>query len=158
MESRLRDVQARFPGRVGVFIGYDEELAHQLEAGVDMFAMPSRFEPCGMNQMFSLRYGTVPVVRATGGLADTVIDASQEALAAGDGTGVTFADATPQSLVIALQRALILYHQRRLWQRIQRNGMREDFTWERSARRYAELYQAAVDERARPAAPAGTAN
>ncbi len=131
------------PGRVGVHIGYDEPLAHLLEAGSDLFLMPSRFEPCGLNQLYSLRYGTPPVVHATGGLADTVVDATPEALASGAATGFSFTPDTLASLTGALERALALYRARDDgdWAQLQRNGMTRDFGWGTSADAYLALYR-----------------
>lgn len=132
-----------YTGRVGVHIGYDEPLAHQIEAGSDLFLMPSRFEPCGLNQMYSLRYGTPPVVHATGGLADTVVDATPEHLADGTATGFSFTPDTVSAFTRALERALELYHQRAdgRWEQILRTGMGQEFDWATSAERYLALYR-----------------
>ncbi len=143
--------QRRYPQQLAVHIGYDEALAHQIEAGADMFLMPSRFEPCGLNQMYSLRYGTVPIVRRVGGLADTVVDASPANLAAGRASGFVFDEATPAALAHAVRRALALYQNLAAWRALALNGMRQDFSWERSARAYAALYT-----RARETARAAT--
>jgi starch synthase len=141
-EELWRNLAARHPDRIAVRIGFDEAMAHRIEAGADLFLMPSRFEPCGLNQMYSLRYGTVPAVRATGGLADTVRDVT----AAGEGTGFTFVDPTPAALLGALQRALDAYADRPTWRRIQRAGMAEDFSWDASARQYAGVYERAYNK------------
>jgi len=141
-EDLWRTLAARHPDRIAVRIGFDEALAHRIEAGADLFLMPSRFEPCGLNQMYSQRYGTVPVVRATGGLADTVRNVDP---ATGDGTGFTFTDPSPSALLQALRRALELYHDRGAWRRIQLAGMRQDFSWDASARQYAGLYERAYN-------------
>ena len=146
-ESALAQLAARHRDRVAVKIGYDEALAHRIEAGVDIFLMPSRFEPCGLNQMYSLRYGTLPIVRRVGGLADTVVDASASALAAGTATGFTFDAPTPDALHQTVQRAMALYRDARAWQRVAVNGMRQDFSWERSADAYAALYARAMSDR-----------
>ncbi|WP_019589211.1 MULTISPECIES: glycogen synthase GlgA [unclassified Thioalkalivibrio] len=132
------------PGRVGVHIGYDEPLAHQIEAGADLFAMPSRFEPCGLNQLYSLRYGTPPVVHATGGLADTVVDATPEALEDDRATGFTFTPDSIPALGDALERALALYHARAdgRWEQLMRTGMQQNFDWQVAAGAYLELYRA----------------
>jgi starch synthase len=122
-------------------IGFDEGLAHLIEGGADIFLMPSRFEPCGLNQMYSLRYGTVPVVRATGGLSDTVRDVDPETC---KGTGFRFVEYTPEALLAAIRRALAAFGNRPLWRRIQKAGMREDFSWAASARQYAEVYERAA--------------
>ena len=138
MEAGFSALAARHPGQIAVRLGFDEALAHRIEAGADCFLMPSRFEPCGLNQMYSLRYGTPPIVRATGGLADTVIDVSEATLAAKTGNGFVIDAATPHALWLALERATRCWHDRRLWQRIQQNGMRRDFSWEHAAHEYVE--------------------
>ena len=122
-------------------IGFDEPLAHLIEGGADLFLMPSRFEPCGLNQMYSLRYGTVPVVRAVGGLADTVRD-----YAPGDSgaTGFVFQEYTPAALLDALRRALAVFADKRSWQALQVAGMQRDHSWDRSAREYVKIYERAV--------------
>jgi starch synthase len=142
-EQAATQLAARAPRQVGVFIGYCEERAHQVEAGADMFLMPSRFEPCGLNQLYSMRYGTVPVVRRTGGLADTVVDASAEAIQAGTATGFAFGEASAEALTAAVERALRLYG-RPEWSFIARTGMAQDFSWEASAKRYLALYTEAA--------------
>ncbi|MDO8960224.1 MAG: glycosyltransferase, partial [Rhodocyclaceae bacterium] len=124
------------PGQCAVDIGFSETQAHRIEAGADIFLMPSRFEPCGLNQMYSLRYGTPPVVRATGGLADTVIDAAD----AERGNGFVFAEPTAEALYAAIGRAVAAWHDQARWRRLQENGMAGDFSWAAPARRYAELY------------------
>jgi len=141
LEAALRAAQARYPDRLGIRIGYDEALAHRIEAGADLFLMPSRFEPCGLNQIYSLRYGTLPLVRRTGGLADTVVDTTAATLAAGTATGFVFEDATADDLLASIDRALHLYAQRTAWTRVVKNAMAQDFSWTRSAQRYLELYQ-----------------
>jgi starch synthase len=128
----------RFAGRVRFHAGYDEELAHWIEAASDMFLMPSRYEPCGLNQMYSLRYGTVPIVRRTGGLADSVEHYDRTR---GTGTGVVFNDFDPHALEWALNTALDLYAEPRHWVRMMRNGMRKDFSWQRQGGEYVELYR-----------------
>jgi starch synthase len=139
LERRLGELAARFPDRVAVRTGMDEALAHRIIAGSDLFLMPSRYEPCGLNQMYSQRYGTVPVVHATGGLDDTVapFDATT-----GGGTGFSFAPCTPDALRDALDRALAVRRDAAAWTGIVRNGMRRDFSWERSARAYQMVYGA----------------
>ncbi|HKL78081.1 MAG TPA: glycogen synthase GlgA [Gammaproteobacteria bacterium] len=148
-EDALGRLAAHYPDRVAAWIGFDEGLAHRIEAGADLFLMPSRFEPCGLNQLYSLRYGTVPVVRAVGGLADSVVDASPDHLAAGEATGVTFQGETPAALADAVQRALALYADPETWRQLQRTGMACDFTWQRSAQIYVDQYEAARDRRTR---------
>ena len=147
-ERRYEDLwlalATRYPDRVAVHIGFDERLAHLIEAGADLFLMPSRFEPCGLNQMYSLRYGTVPLVRATGGLADTVRNFDA---ASGSGTGFTFDEYSAQALLGTLRWALGVFMDRRTWQRIQQAGMRQDHSWAASARRYVEVYERAIASR-----------
>ena len=142
IEQAMSMLAARHPGQLSVTIGYDESLAHLMEAGADLFLMPSRYEPCGLNQMYSQRYGTPPVVSATGGLADTVVNASPDNLAAGTATGFVFAEVNYHSVLATVCRALSLYHDQPAWQAIQRRGMATDFSWRRSAREYLALYQA----------------
>ena len=142
LETALRELAARFPGRAGCVIGYDEALAHLIEAGADIFVMPSRYEPCGLNQMYSMRYGTIPVVRATGGLADTVTDCNEHTLANGSATGFAFREPAPLALLAAIRRALEAWSDQAGWRRLQENGMARDFGWQASARRYVELYEA----------------
>ncbi len=140
-ENGLREYATAFRKKIGVKIGYDESLAHLIEGGADLFLMPSRFEPCGLNQMYSLRYGTIPIVRNTGGLADTVVDATPLTLDNNTATGVVFDEANPGVLLEAVKRALLLYHQPALWKEIQQTGMRQDFSWKHSAKQYLELYR-----------------
>ncbi len=133
------------PDRVGVYIGFDEDRAHLVEAGADAFLMPSRFEPCGLNQMYSLRYGTVPIVHRTGGLADTVTDTHPETLAAGTATGFVFTDSSPDGLYHAVREAIRLAHdQPEQWRAIKLNGMRQDLSWQASARHYETFYAEAL--------------
>jgi starch synthase len=139
-EQRLRELATLHPERVFVFIGYDEQLAHLLEAGADMFLMPSRFEPCGLNQMYSLRYGTPPIVLHTGGLADTVVDASQANLERGIADGFVFHEPITSVLKGTILRALDCFYQPRLWQQIQTTGMNHAFGWDNSAAEYLALY------------------
>ncbi|HEX6974328.1 MAG TPA: glycogen synthase GlgA [Vicinamibacterales bacterium] len=138
-EDGWRALASRHPERVSATIGFDERLAHLIEAGSDMFLMPSHFEPCGLNQMYSHRYGTVPIVRATGGLADTVRDAAEEG-----GTGFTFQQPTAAALVAAVRRALDSFAKPSQWKQIQTAGMRVDHSWDRSAREYVKVYEAAT--------------
>jgi starch synthase len=147
-EEMWRSLAAANPDRFGVFIGYDERRAHLVEAGADVFLMPSRYEPCGLNQMYSMRYGTVPVVRAVGGLADTVRPFNPKN---GQGTGFLFTDYEPDALWEALQRALTVYRsQPSVWRRLQANGMKKDFSWTRSAKEYVKIYRRAVAARRPP--------
>lgn len=138
----LLELRGRFPDRMGVTLAQDEELAHQIEAGADIFLMPSQFEPCGLSQMYSLKYGTVPVVRATGGLADTVVDAALENLQSGKATGFVFLPYTPAALLETVHRAIHVYHDHPdRWLSLQRTGMNQDWSWDRSAKEYARLYE-----------------
>jgi starch synthase len=141
-EEALQALEGRYPDRVSTTIGFDERLAHLIEAGADMFLMPSRFEPCGLNQMYSLRYGTVPIVRATGGLDDTVVDVDT---APDTGTGFKFHDYTPQALVQAVRRALAAFGDPKRWSAIQQRGMRDDHSWDASAVEYVKLYRAMLN-------------
>lgn len=141
LETALRSAQKQNPDRIGVQIGYDEALAHRIEAGGDAFLMPSRFEPCGLNQIYSLRYGTLPIVRRTGGLADTVVDVSYATLDSASATGFQFNSATPEALLATIDRALNLYAQRTAWTRVIKTAMAQDFSWTRSAKLYIQLYR-----------------
>jgi starch synthase len=141
----LQELHARHPGRVGLFLGFDEPLAHQIEGGADLYLMPSLYEPSGLNQLYSMKYGTVPVVRATGGLADTVTDCTPEALADGRATGFCFVPYTPEALADTVRRAVDIYeHHPEQWRQLQRNGMRQDWSWDRSAAEYERLYLSVV--------------
>ncbi|MGH9145290.1 MAG: glycogen synthase GlgA [Vicinamibacterales bacterium] len=140
-EDFWTDLSARYPSVIGARIGFSEPLAHLVEAGSDMFLMPSRFEPCGLNQMYSLRYGTVPIVRATGGLDDTVRDAGPSN---SEGNGFKFTPYTSPAFRAALERALAAYEDPRNWKSLQARGMREDFSWDRSADEYVKLYERAI--------------
>jgi starch synthase len=141
-EEALRMLAQSHPEKVGVQIGYDEGLAHCIQAGADVFLMPSRYEPCGLNQMYSLRYGTIPVVRATGGLDDTIEDVSE-----GEGNGFKFVEASPSALLSAVRRALELFGNRVAWRRLVENAMSHDFSWEYPARRYEAIYREIVSLR-----------
>jgi len=147
-EQALRALAASRPGRVAVRIGFDEQLAHLVEAGSDLFLMPSRFEPCGMNQMYSQRYGTPPVAHATGGLADTVVDCTAQTLAAGSASGFLFAPASAPALLEGVRRGIALYHDRRGWRALQRYAMSKDFSWDKAALQYAALYEQLGGEKA----------
>ncbi|HHN93681.1 MAG TPA: glycogen synthase, partial [Anaerolineae bacterium] len=139
-------LQARYPSRMRAFLKFDAVLARRIYAGADLFLMPSAIEPCGLGQMIAMRYGCVPVVRAVGGLADTVTD---DTLRQGRGTGFSFDDFSAVACQDALRRALETYRQPERWRRIQQRGMRMDFSWDASAREYVELYRKAVAERRR---------
>jgi starch synthase len=141
VQDGFRALAARAPDRFAARFGYDTALAHKIEAGADMFLMPSRFEPCGLTQMYSLRYGTVPIVRSTGGLVDTVEPYDP---VTGNGTGFRFDMPDGTALIWALDQALDLWRDRAAWRRLMRNGMERDFSWDRSARGYEELYRRAM--------------
>ncbi len=143
-EGLWRALSARYPSRVSATIGFEERLAHRIEAGADMFLMPSRYEPCGLNQLYSLRYGTLPIVHATGGLEDTVRDVPDP-----HPNGIKFRDFTPAGLLHAVERALDLFRNPREWRKMQQAGMKDDYSWDVSAREYVKVYEAA-----RAAAPA----
>jgi starch synthase len=140
-ESKYEDffqwLQWRYAGRAWFYRGFNNPLAHWIEAGADLFLMPSRYEPCGLNQMYSLRYGTPPIVRRTGGLADTVEPFD---IATGQGTGFVFEHYTAEGLRWALDTALDAYEDRSAWERLQRNGMAKDYSWDVQGREYLDLY------------------
>jgi starch synthase len=140
LEGALLAGAARHRGRVGVTIGYDEPLSHLLQAGGDAILIPSRFEPCGLTQLYGLRYGCLPLVARTGGLADTVIDANEAALSAGAATGFQFAPLTPEAFLQAIHRAVACHREPTLWATMQRQAMKADVSWDRSAARYARLF------------------
>ena len=145
IEAAFLAAAARHPGRIGVTIGYDEPLSHLLQGGADAILIPSRFEPCGLTQLYGLAYGCVPVVARTGGLADTVIDANEAALAAGVATGFQHGEVSKAMLGHAIARAIAAYSTPAVWTALQRNGMRADFSWAASARRYAHLYRSILE-------------
>ena len=147
-EALFRSLQVRYPEKIGLRIGFDDALAHRIEAGGDMFLMPSRYEPCGLSQLYSLRYGTVPIVRRTGGLADTVVPYAPRAVREGRATGFVFSQATPESLLSVVLLALRVYADRAEWNSLIRAGMSTDVSWARPARAYVELYRAVLDSRA----------
>ena len=137
----LEELARKHPGRFWAYLGFADDLAHQIEAGADLFLMPSLFEPCGLNQLYSLAHGTVPIVRATGGLADTVVDANPRSLADGTANGFSFIEPTPQALWQTIERALDLWHERDAWVKLMRTGMNADWSWDRSAAEYSRLYE-----------------
>jgi starch synthase len=147
LEQGFRTLAREHPQQASTTIGFDETLAHLIEAGADAFLMPSRFEPCGMNQMYSMRYGTPPIVRSTGGLADTVVDCTAATLAHGSASGFVFHESSAQALLAAVERAAGTWRDNSTWRALQRNGMARDFGWEKSARRYAEIYARLASER-----------
>ncbi|MBI4873909.1 MAG: glycogen synthase GlgA [Acidobacteria bacterium] len=136
-EELFRDLAAAFPGRIAVRIAYDNRLAHKIEAGADMFLMPSRYEPCGLNQIYSLRYGAVPIVRATGGLDDTI----------DEGTGFKFREYTGSALMGAIRDALSMWRSPEVWRETMLRGMARDFSWNASAAEYAALYRRMLEDR-----------
>jgi starch synthase len=137
----LQEAAGRYPTKMGVRIAFDEALAHKIEAGADLFLMPSLYEPCGLNQMYSLKYGTIPIVRATGGLRDTVQEFDPRT---GQGTGFTFSPYEASALLEAVDRAIEVYHQKRKWTALMKNAMTADFSWDRSAQVYINLYRRLV--------------
>ena len=141
-EQGYRELAKRFPNQVSVTIGYNEELSHQIMAGCDIFIMPSRFEPCGLNQMYGLRYGTPPIVTNTGGLADSVQDCNEINLKNKTATGFVMPKADPKALVSAIARALSFYQDESKWKSIKENGMRQNLDWTKSAKAYLTMYQA----------------
>ncbi|MCM2476300.1 glycogen synthase GlgA [Rhizobium sp. CG5] len=141
IEQALLDVAGRFPGRMAVEIGYDEETAHMIHGGADAIIQPSRFEPCGLTQLYALRYGCVPIVSRTGGLSETIIDANDAAMSARAATGFQFHPVAAPALRDALRRALDAYRVPKDWRRLQLQGMRADYSWERSAAQYADIYK-----------------
>lgn len=142
-EGALREWAQWHPDKIKVEIGYDEGLSHRIEAGADVFLMPSRFEPCGLNQMYSLRYGTLPVVRRVGGLADSVVHCDEAALAEQRATGIVFTHANADAVIWAVEKALELFRNKRVWKQMMQTAMREDFSWDASAQRYQEIYRKA---------------
>lgn len=144
-QEALGELARAWPGQFSLTLGYDEALAHRITAGADLFVMPSRFEPCGLNQMYSLRYGTVPIVHAVGGLRDTVFD--PEDCKSAEANGFCFREAEASALLRAIERALDLMGNRKAWRRLQENGMAGDYSWKKSARLYGELYQDILKER-----------
>lgn len=143
--DQLSDFASNYPGRFGLRLGFSDALAHQIEAGADMFLMPSRYEPCGLNQLYSLRYGTVPIVTATGGLVDTVTDAIDETLSAGTATGFLIPTFSAEAIDHALGKALAMrHHAPHLWATMVERGMSEDWTWRKSAQRYESVYVEAL--------------
>lgn len=145
-QEGFRELEARYPGQVGVRLGYDEPLAHRLIAGADMLLHPSRFEPCGLVPIYAMRYGTIPIVRRSGGMMDTITDTSPETLTSATATGFTFDAATATELMACTRRAVALYGQPIAWRKFQLSAMQQDFSWRKSAERYAALYRAVLDK------------
>jgi starch synthase len=144
LEKGFQASAARHPGRIAVRIGYDEGLSHRMQGGGDAILIPSRFEPCGLTQLYGLAYGCVPVVARTGGLADTVIDANVAAMQAGVATGIQFDGVTANTITAAISRVAALYGRPDEWRALQRNGMKCDFSWRVSGKAYADLYRSLV--------------
>jgi starch synthase len=144
IERMLLDAAKKHPGRIAVNIGYSEELAHLIHGGSDAIIQPSRFEPCGLTQLYGLRYGSIPVVSRTGGLAETVIDANDAAMNAQVATGFQFHPVTTEGLCHAIRRTMDAYNNPRQWQQIQAQGMKARFSWERSAGQYAAVFRGLV--------------
>lgn len=147
LQQGFAEAAATYHGRVAVVTGYDEALAHAIQGGADALLVPSRFEPCGLTQLCALRYGAIPIVARTGGLADTVVDANEAALASKAGTGVVFSPVTTEALVHAVERAAALHTQAAQWRAVQRRAMASDVSWARPAAQYAALYRAALAAR-----------
>ncbi|MBW4933199.1 glycogen synthase GlgA [Marinobacter sp. F4206] len=147
-EEPLKELSLKWPDRVSLTLGYDEALAHRITAGCDLFLMPSRFEPCGLNQMYSLRYGTIPVVHSVGGLRDTVFDPADTGI--DNANGFCFKSPDSASFLAAIERALDCHKNRKAWRRLQENGMAGDYSWKQSALHYGELYQGILAERQDP--------
>ncbi|WP_372965682.1 glycogen synthase GlgA [Marinobacter sp.] len=141
-QERLQELAREWPHQFSLTLGYNEGLAHQITAGSDMFLMPSRFEPCGLNQMYSLRYGTIPIVHGVGGLNDTVFDPGEEP--AEKANGLVFREPTADAFFDTVRRALRLLSEKKIWRQLQRNGMAEDYSWKQRAREYADLYQSLI--------------
>lgn len=137
-ERAYKELAGKFSGKVSVNLGYNETLAHRIEAGCDFFLMPSRFEPCGLNQLYSLRYGTVPIVRAVGGLDDSVVDWTQHPSQA---TGIKFSEYSPRALARAIRKALVLYNQPKLLNACRKNGMKADFSWKMTVSDFEPIYR-----------------
>lgn len=144
LQEQLQLLAQRFPQKVAAKLQFSDPLAHRIEAAADLFLMPSRFEPCGLSQMYSLKYGTVPVVRVTGGLADTIVDTTEETLAAGSANGFTFYEPTSHGLSSALKHALAYHARPDAWLRLMTNGMKEDWSWSNSAKHYIDLYATTI--------------
>jgi len=143
-EKAIKQIANQFPQQVAALIGYDEALAHRIESGVDIFLMPSRFEPCGLNQLYSLRYGTVPVVQGVGGLLDSIRDANTQTKKNKTATGFIFSEPSSDALLKTLMRAIRTYKNPKTWSSIARTGMQQNFSWEESAKKYIQLYEKAI--------------
>lgn len=146
LEEQFEAAALRYPGRIAFRVGYEEPLAHRLVAGGDILLHPARYEPCGLTQLYAMRYGTLPVVRSTGGLRDTVVDATDDTLSRGTATGFMFEGVTRDDMVCCVERALGLYRQPMAWRKVQRQAMAQHFGWEEPARRYLALYRSLVPQ------------
>jgi starch synthase len=146
MQQAATELAQLYPEKVGVMIGFDEGLSHQIEAGADLFIMPSRFEPCGLNQFYSQRYGTPPVVHRTGGLADSVVDCTEETLKDGTASGFVFSTMSSEILLETIQRAILVYQNKRAWTALKQNCMLKDFSWATSARAYLGVYHKVLEQ------------
>jgi starch synthase len=144
LEAKFKKLQARYPRSMGLHLGFDEGLAHRIEGGADVFVMPSRYEPCGLSQLYSLRYGTVPVVRKTGGLADTVLPLNQATGQVRGATGFHVEEDTAEALLVVLRRAVALFQDRSIWEQLVEAGMTTDVSWARSANAYNRLFASLV--------------
>ena len=145
-EQQLQSLADAHPGCMAVVLAYNESMAHRIEAAADIFLMPSLFEPCGLNQLYSLRYGTLPLVRAVGGLADTVVDATPASVADASATGFVFREPTANDFLAALQRACQQWQNKETWRELQLTAMAQDFSWQQSAERYLALYRTAPNQ------------
>jgi len=139
----LSELEKKYPKKLKVNLAFDNKLAHLIEAGADMFLMPSRYEPCGLNQLYSLKYGTVPLVRETGGLADTIQNYDPETQ---DGTGFVFKDYDSDELLKTIKRALKIYQDGKNWKKLMLSGMKKNFSWKASAEKYVQLYKKALEK------------
>ncbi len=143
IQQAIQRAAKKNPGRVGLFIGFNEPLAHRIMAGADVFLIPSRYEPCGLTQMYALKYGTVPVVRSTGGLDDTIVQFDPKT---GEGNGFKFGPYKPESFLAAIRKAVDLFQDAEVWKKLVANGMKADFSWDRSAQKYLELYHTVMEK------------
>ena len=143
IEKQIQSYQKKYPDRISLNQAFDETLAHMIEAGSDLFLLPSSYEPCGMNQMYSLKYGTIPIVYSVGGLAETITEYNLEE---NTGNGFVFEKYTAKELVRTIKRALKIYKKKEQWQELQLKAMREDFSWERSSQKYLDIYMTMLDE------------
>jgi starch synthase len=140
-QARLRELGTRYPGKVSVNIAFDNQLAHLITAGADIYLMPSKYEPCGLNQLYALKYGTIPIVRETGGLADTVVNYSAETTKQDTATGFSFRNYSSRELLDMIKLALQVYQDKKRWLTLMKSGMKQDWSWSRSAQEYQTLYQ-----------------